>query len=104
MSEFWSLTLREIDIVLQGFIQAKDNQYNLAYYTAYHAGFFSQQHKKFPDYNKYAPKGSKQAKRRQTPEELRRNVMIMVAACGGKVPPKNAQIVTHKCTHHYAGP
>ena len=89
MNEFWALTLREIDLVLQGFMQAKKSKHDLAYYTAYHAGFFAQQHKKFPDYNKYAPKNAGKPKQRQTPEEIKRNVMIMVAACGGKVPNSN---------------
>lgn len=83
MSEFWELTPREFGHVCEGYLERVQESQALEYYNAYHAGFFSQSHKKFPDYNKFAPKGVKQPVRQQTPEQMKAIAMALCAALGG---------------------
>lgn len=88
VAEFWSLTLREIGLVMQGHAQARQHDLELAYYTAWHAGLFSQAYKpgKFPDYQKNAPRPRKRGSgRRMTAEQMKAQALAIVAAMGGTI-------------------
>jgi hypothetical protein len=67
---------------------ARTRELDLAYYTAYHSGLFSQNYDrgKFPDYQKHAP--SKKLAVPQKPmshEQLERSSMMVAIALGATI-------------------
>lgn len=85
IDEFWDLTFYEIAIVFEGVANVRSSQTDLAYYTAYMSGVFSQPYKsgKFPDYEKHAPRKNKPKK---MSEDAMKNVAMMITlALGGKI-------------------
>ena len=85
LDEFWCLTLRQIDIIFKGNAQKSERDYELAYYTAYHSGLFSQfnQNGKPLDYKKHSPTNKKAAPDVQSWEQQKSMAMALNAAFGG---------------------
>lgn len=85
LGEFWTLCAREILIILEGEANARHHQLELAYYTAWHSGLFSQPYgRKFPDYKKNAPRRQPTG-RRQTPEQMKAMARALTLALGGTI-------------------
>lgn len=82
------MTLREIGWVFTGHAKARQSSIDLAYYTAWHAGLFSQPFKpgKFPSYEKHMPGKKRREKARpMTPEQLKAQLLAFTAAMGGTI-------------------
>jgi hypothetical protein len=71
--------------VFEGHANARHRELELAYYTAWHSGLFSQSYKRFPDYEKHAPRRARQSPKPQTPEEMKAVARAITLALGGKV-------------------
>ena len=71
--------------MLAGHANARHRDLELAYYTAWHSGLFSQPYAKgkFPDYQKHMPR--KTAKRAQTPDDMKTVALMITAAFGGTI-------------------
>ena len=71
-----------------GHAQKRSHEIDMAYYTAWHSGLFSQAYKpgKFPDYERHAPRRKKRGTgQRMTPEQMKAQAMAIVAAFGGMI-------------------
>ena len=84
--QFWRLTLRQVALFVRAFSDRRRADLDLAYYTAYWSGFFSQPFKngKFPDFKKFQP--SRQAKKAvpaQSWKEQKRIARMGCAMLGG---------------------
>jgi hypothetical protein len=79
------LTLREVGFVLTGHANAHHRDLELAYYTAWYSGLFSQPcgKRKFPDYKKNMPR--KTVKRAQTPADMERLFLALTKTMGGTI-------------------
>jgi hypothetical protein len=85
MAEFWSLTFREIHHVMNGAAAAKLRDLDIAYYTAWHSGLFSQPFGKgkFPDYRRHAPRARGPV--RQTAAHQKMIILQLHKAFGGEL-------------------
>lgn len=72
-------------LVLDGYAEARGIDLDLAYYTAWHAGAFSQPYKagKFPDYRKHHPRRT--PAQRKSSDELKAVARSITAALGGSI-------------------
>lgn len=77
--------MREIAFVLEGCAEARARDLDLAYYTAWHAGYFSQPFKngRMPEYDKHAPR--RRLRPAMTGRQMLETAMRMTAALGGQI-------------------
>ncbi len=83
------MTLRQLDLFLKAATDRHRLDLDLAYYTAYHAGLFSQPFKggKFPNYQTHRPNqgcNRPTSKQRQSWQHQKQMVLVMNAAFGGR--------------------
>jgi hypothetical protein len=83
------MTLRQLDLFLKAATDRHLLDIDLAYYTAYHAGLFSQPFKggKFPNYQTHRPnkEGNRSAsKQQQSWQQQKQMALVMNAAFGGR--------------------
>ncbi|HAF38066.1 MAG TPA: hypothetical protein DCG72_03695 [Gammaproteobacteria bacterium] len=80
--------MRQISIILKGESDRRFYDQQLAYYTAYHSGVFSQEYAKgkFPKFERGAPKrpGKGGSGRAQTWQQQKMMAMALNAAMGGE--------------------
>lgn len=71
--------------MIEGHAEGRAADLDLAYYTAWHAGLFSQQYRpgKFPDYRKHHPR--QKTPTRKTDDELKAAARSFTAAMGGTI-------------------
>lgn len=72
---------------MEGHAESGRRDLDLAYYTAWHAGLFSQPYAsgKFPEYERHAPRRKAEASRPQTPEEMKAMARMLTLAFGGTI-------------------
>tara|TARA_R110000822_G_scaffold89133_1_gene206092 strand:- start:1164 stop:1415 length:252 start_codon:yes stop_codon:yes gene_type:complete len=76
--------LREIALVFDGDGERNHVRLQLAYYTAYQAGVYSQEYKRFPKYDPPKKQKSGRSSGVQTPEQQRMIAMSLNAVFGGR--------------------
>jgi hypothetical protein len=76
--------LREIAIVLEGEGERNHIKLQLAYYTAYQSGVYSQEYKRFPKYEPPTKQKSGRSIGAQTPEQQKMIAMSLNAVFGGE--------------------
>lgn len=87
-AQFWSLTLKDVARLIAADGERRRHDMDLAYYTAWHAGFFSQTFPKgkFPAFDKFRPKKRKAAgSERQPWQEQKKFVQMLNALYGGDI-------------------